>query len=315
MSFLRRARKKLRERMLDRTKKSAYVNDGGAFTPEGQRFAREFRKGLVTRGQTTIEAFFAAPNRPESTLSESVLRILTASSKNEGNYEAINSWDNAFLSFGILQWTAGVGTGRGELAGLLRKIDALFPDAFAEHFASRRIGSQVGEVRPQSLVRGFLLLDGRPLDNPESKEVLRSPDMAHYFWRAGQDDRVREAQNSLAADRIGVFYDNSNFRVKDRQLSDYVTSEVAVALVFDQHVNRPGHVKRVMTEALDLAAEEGLRIEEPFDWGTPEETRLLELYLERRALTSMTHSQQRADVIFEQSRNGRCSPERGSFAR
>ena len=74
--------------------------------------------------------------------------------------------------------------------------------------------------------------------------------MAYLFWRAGQDDRVREAQNRLAADRIGVFYNNSNFRVKDRKLSDYVTSEVGVALVFDQHVNRPGHVKRCWRKRL-----------------------------------------------------------------
>ena len=52
---------------------------------------------------------------------------------NEGNLDAINTWDNAFLSFGLFQWTAGTGSGKGELPALLARIKNEDRDLFDKY--------------------------------------------------------------------------------------------------------------------------------------------------------------------------------------
>src|SRR5690606_19844095 len=47
--------------------------------------------------------------------SHSEQRVLEATAENEGALDAINTWDNAFLSFGMFQWTAGQAGQPGEL--------------------------------------------------------------------------------------------------------------------------------------------------------------------------------------------------------
>ena len=52
-------------------------------------------------------------------LSKSEIALLTAVSGNEGHLDAINTWDSAFLSFGIFQWTAGQEGHAGGVAGVV----------------------------------------------------------------------------------------------------------------------------------------------------------------------------------------------------
>ena len=282
------------------------------FAPDGARFATKYKRGVFNAGQTSIVKFIGLNQSRFSGLSDSVLAVMSAVSLNEGKYEAINTWDNAFLSVGIFQWTAGVGSEAGELPAVLHRLQLAYPDSYDEYFGQH--GLQVAGVRerPGVAPRGYLELDNELLATAAQKESLRTAAWAYRFWLAGQDDNVREVQTRHAIDRIALFYHQDNRRIGEFYVSDYVTSEYGVALLLDQHVNRPGHVPRTLTNAVNELTEE-LDIAHPETWGDTEEARLLEEYLQLRASTSMTHAEQRAVTVANQVEQGVISNKRHSF--
>ena len=70
-----------------------------------------FRKGIFFVGTQKI---INAVNRNKSSLqtmclTDSALNVVIAVSENEGNLDAINIWDNSFMTFGIFHWAVGLG--------------------------------------------------------------------------------------------------------------------------------------------------------------------------------------------------------------
>ncbi|MDH3594889.1 MAG: SH3 domain-containing protein [Rhodospirillales bacterium] len=280
-----------------------------ALAPDGTVFARKFRKGVFNFGRTSIAAFVQSNQALFADLAPSLLRVMEAVSANEGKLEAINTWDSAFLTFGVFQWTAGTGNSAGELPGLLERVKRDSPDAFERHF--RRHGLDVTGVAGR-LPRGRFMLDGTTLETAAQKERLRSLDWAYRFWRAGHDDVVRRAQIEHAIARIDDFYRDPRKKIGDHFVADYVTSEYGVALLLDQHVNRPGHVPRTLAQAVARITNE-LGEDRPETWDFAEEHRLLQAYLERRHQTSMTDSRKRAQETLSAVGQGLASDQRGSF--
>jgi len=282
------------------------------FAPDGKRFATKYKRGVFNVGQTSIVNFISTNRDRFSRLSDSVLSVMSAVSLNEGKYESVNTWDNAFLSAGIFQWTAGTGGEAGELPAVLHRLQLTYPDTYEKYFG--QYGLQPVGIRERKGVapRGYFELDNELLANAAKKAALRTIVWAYRFWLAGQDDNVREIQTRHAIDRINLFYHQDNRRIGEFYVSDYVTSEYGVALLLDQHVNRPGHVPRILANAVkDLGGE--LDISDPGNWGDDEEKRLLEEYLVLRATTSMTHAEQRAATVAKQVELGVISDKRHSF--
>ncbi|HWP60547.1 MAG TPA: peptidoglycan-binding domain-containing protein [Candidatus Acidoferrales bacterium] len=240
----------------------------------------------------------------------SMLRVLHAVVENEGSFDAVNAYDNAFLSFGILQWTAGAGCAKGELAGFLDHLRIRHPAVFEKHFGAFGLEPAALTGGVGSPACGHLCLHGQRLDSPEKKLCLRGAEWVYRFWRAGRDPIVQRAQVDYASARLGIFYRNPGKRIFGRFVADYVTSELGVALLFDQHVNRPGHVPATVAQAVrELNRELGA----PESWDDDAERRLLEHYLELRHKTSMTDSKKRARRILSLAGTV-LSPQRGSFA-
>ena len=90
----------------ERIKEAAYAPAALAIGPDGRSFASVQRNGFFTVGITTLDTWLAG-NPAGLNLAPSLMRVLRAVSRNEGRLEAVNSWDTAFLSFGMFQWTAG----------------------------------------------------------------------------------------------------------------------------------------------------------------------------------------------------------------
>jgi len=278
---------------------------------DGQRektFAR-LRKGLATLGNCPPAEFLVQSHDAlrQSGVSEAALTMLLATAENEGNLDAINSYDNAFLSFGMFQWTAGTGGGRGELAALLERVRADAPQDFDACFGQHGIGTSGSNA-----TNGWLTLDGTRLQSAAAKEQLRSPAWAFRFWLAGQDTAVQSMEVRHALARLERFYDTDSYRVARRyRVSELVSSQYGVALLLDQHVNRPAHVKGCLGQALNQLA-----LGDPGLWTTAEETRLLDAYLVIRrnfGSSPMTDSDKRAAVTRRFLDTGRLSGERGSF--
>jgi hypothetical protein len=287
------------------------VANGHAVGPGGVVFARSYQQGFVNTGDTTIGAFLATGPSGLDGLSASRQRVLEAVSANEGNLEALNSWDNCFLSFGVFQWTAGADTGTGELAALIDLIKTTEPAAFQSYFAAEGL-DVTGLTSGTGVQYGYLTLNDQTLNTSDAKAVLRQPIWAYRFWRAGHDSAVRACQIRHAAGRIDCFYGPGRCTIQNRPLSAYVTSEYGVALLLDEHVNRPGHVPGTLAQAYqDFTAGGGKP--DPSGWGDAEEQSLLAHYLTRRAATSMTESDTRAAHVTAAVQSGQLSNKRGSF--
>jgi hypothetical protein len=283
-----------------------------AVTPDGKPFATRFKLGVFTSGRTSMKDFVAAHPGLFPSVSPSRLRVMQAVSINEGNLEAVNTWDNAFLTFGCFQWTVGVADGAGELPAMLDRLKRKSAPVFQKYFGQFGLDVQMPQTPPNTLPTGFLTLNGTLLKQPAQKEKLRTLDWAYRFWLAGQDDTVRVAEIEHAMSRVDLFFRCPRCLINTRFVGDYLSSEYGVALMLDQHVNRPGHVPGTLARAVaDLVAQLGA--DTPQTWQDAQESRLITLYLQKRAQTSMTNSDARARSILQAVNAGLASSQRGSY--
>lgn len=279
------------------------LDDNRVLTPDGRPFATRFRRGYVTNGSTTLAAWLKTVPAPAS-INSSALRVLDAMCVIEGKLEAVNSWDGAHISFGFFQWTAGMG-GDGELPVLLSDLKAADPAAFHDCFGQYGLDARVASA---AATTGKLLLNGEVLDTDAEKDVLRSPAWTYRFWRSGHHPSMRLAQLALAARRIKRFQDA---KTAGRKLRDWINSEYGIALILDQHINRPGHVPKTLEQA--IAAVAGSLPGDPATWGKAEEQRLIDAYLDKRDDTNMTDSAKRAAKVASFVRDRQISDDRKSF--
>jgi Bacterial SH3 domain len=284
-----------------------------AVAPDGTVFGTKSGPGIFNRGQTSIDQFVRAHSAAFTNLSASRLRVMQAVSVNEGNLEAINTYDNSFLTFGAFQWTAGADNAAGELPSLLARLKQKDSTVFAQLFGQS--GFDVASVSnaPGQTPTGFFSLNGVPIKAASDKaQKLRTLARAFQFFKAGQNDTMRQVEVEHAASRIDLFYRDASHRIRGRFIADFVTSEFGVALILDEHVNRPGHVPGTLAGAVDqFIASSGNS--NPATWTDQDERRLLNMYIQRRNSSGMTDSQNRADKIRQTVTAGRASDARGSF--
>ncbi len=304
-------------------------DDGGkpTISTEGSRFVvidnwakvklKKHKKGVWTMGGDKPLDFIHNNEEEllDSGLSASDVRIITPVSSNEGDLNAINTWDNCFMTFGMFQWTLGQDSGKGELPALLLRLKKDEPDAFEQYFG--RFG--VGLSSDTTKTTGYLLLNGKKVKSSAAKEKFRKDTLwAFRFWKAGLDARVKNVQIKHALDRISSFLFNDNYRPLNKfHIGDFITSEYGLCLLLDHHVNRPGHLmsfsigrKDIIGQALKKAR---LHDSKPAEWGTKEEQKLIQAYLPLRYASSMTHSKERAAKIKNYLDKGLLSDERFSY--
>lgn len=279
------------------------------------RFSRK-NKGVWTLGSDTPLSFIQNNGEllKDTGISDSSIRVITPVSANEGNLNAINSWDNCFMTFGMFQWTLGTGGNKGELPALLLALKNAEPEVYQQYFG--QYGVDLVQTNKST---GYLSLNGEKVNTVAEKEKFRKgPLWAFRFWQAGLDARVKKVQVQHALDRINSFWTNKDYRPLNKFfISDLVTSEYGICLLLDHHVNRPGHLmsfsigkKDIVGQALRNA---GLADSKPHEWTTAEEKKLIAAYLPLRYASSMTHGKQRAQKIMGYLDKGLLSAERFSY--
>jgi len=271
------------------------------------RFTR-FKRGVYVLGQQRPLDFINAsrPSLSEIGLTESAINVMVAVSENEGNLDAVNTWDNSFMTFGMFQWTAGAAGDPGELAALLRKVKAADTAVFQKYYGQHGL-----DMVDTDEVAGYFTLDGQKLATSSQKERLRTYQWAFYFWLSGQDPLVQSIEIQHALSRIHNFYRAGGYRIKGHYIADLVTSEYGMGLLLDNHVNRPGYIKPCLEKAMDQTG-----LSDPSDWATAEERQLIEAYLKIRETHGrypMTDAAKRAAVTKKYLTNGIISDERWSF--
>ncbi|HEX8098555.1 MAG TPA: SH3 domain-containing protein, partial [Pyrinomonadaceae bacterium] len=261
-----------------------------AVAPDGTVFGTKSGPGIFNLGQTSISDFVQAHGGDFPGLSASRLRVMQAVSVNEGKLEAINTFDNAFLTFGAFQWTAGTGSAAGELPSLIARLKQTDAAVFNQLFGQS--GLDVASVSSPAgqPPTGFFSLNGATIKSVADKEKnLRTLERAFQFFKAGQNDTMRRVEVEHAAGRIDLFYRDASHKIRGRFVADFVTSEFGVALLLDEHVNRPGHVPGTLAGAVDQHINATGK-NDPTTWTDQDERKLMDIYIQRRNNTSMTDS-------------------------
>jgi LysM repeat protein len=278
--------------------------------PEKIFVGRLHRKGLYRIGLHDPENFIAnhRVKLQEVNLTDSEMNVIYATSENEGNLDAVNTWDNQFLSFGMFQWTAGGAGKAGELPALLKIIKDAHPDNFQHYWG--QFGLDVVDVGPKT---GWFSYRGKKLISAADKSMLREHIWAYRFVRAGADIEVQAAQIRQAVNRIQQFYYVKSARLSGYSMADLITSEYGMALLLDNHVNRPGYVIGCVAAALERS---NLSAEELYRGGDGEEQLVIKNYLDVRESYGrypMTDARQRAAVTRGYVVDGIISASRGSL--
>jgi hypothetical protein len=277
------------------------------------RFKKHSPVGLSTGGSHSITRFINdyAGQLASLELSPSAIAVMKAVSLNEGSFDGINTYDKGFLSLGIFQWTLGQDNRMGELPALLKKIKSFYPGTFKTYFSA--FGLDVSE--DTNTTYGYLTHRGVPMGMPLQKDMFREPTYAYRFWRAAQEPDVQAVQIEHALSRLKNFYWKDSSAAMGFTLNKLITSSYGVALLLDNHVNRPSWVGRCVEQAL---INTGLS-DNPLYWTDQEEIALINAYLSIRetytenTTAPMTSARRRAEKMYEGVLQGWLSTERGSF--
>ena len=220
-----------------------YQND-----PTKYYLGKKFKKGIYRLGTQNTETFIRENRLLLSNLkiSTSEANALLATSENEGNLEAINTWDNSFMSFGMFQWTLGAGTAEGELPALIKLLKEKYPKAF-DQFCGQ-FGVDVSA--DTNAIDGYLIHQNKKVASPTEKQFFRSNIVAYRFAAAGMDERVNAVQILHAINRFNRFYFNKTGKLGGHSLFDLLSTEYAAALFLDNHVNRPGYLLSCVAKAV-----------------------------------------------------------------
>ncbi|MFK7926214.1 MAG: peptidoglycan-binding protein [Bacteroidia bacterium] len=276
----------------------------------------KFKRGLYTAGNerasTTIQMFNSALK--SNGMTESAIKVMLPVSKNEGNLDAVNTWDDSYISLGMFQWTLGRGGGKGELAALLKRLKDSDPSAFQNYFG--RYGLDIAPDTNE--VNGYMTFNGTALRSTTSKEQFRSIDWAFRFWEAALDPRVQIVEILHGLSRIYSFYHHSSYMpLNTFYIDQLITSEYGMALLLDHHVNRPGHLMKYAIGKKDIIGQAmkdaNLENSNPAQWTKQEEMALINAYIPLRLASSVTHADKRTDVVQAAFQRGELSAERGSF--
>ena len=279
--------------------------------PEKIFVGRLHRKGLYRLGLQEPETFIGNHREKllEVDLTDSEMNVIFATSENEGNLDAVNTWNNQFISFGMFQWTAG-GPGKpGELPVLIKIVKERYPDDFQHYWG--QFGLDVMDVDNKT---GWFSYRGKKLTSAADKAMLREHIWAYRFARAGADIEVQAVQILHAINRINQFYFVKSSRLDGYALAVLITSEYGVALLLDNHVNRPGYLHGCVAAALERS---NLTAAELARGGDEEEQLVIKNYLDIRQTHGkypMTDARQRASVTRGYVVDGIISDGRGSFA-
>jgi LysM repeat protein len=278
--------------------------------PEKIFIGRRHRKGMHRIGMQEPEAFVANHREKFQGVNptHSELNVILAVSENFSNMDAVNTWDNQYISFGMFQWSAGLPGKPGELPALLMVIKEGYPDDFQHYWAQFGL-----DVVAEGHKAGWFTYRGKKLVSAADKALLREHIWACRFARAGADIEVQAAQIQHAANRIRQFYFVKSARLDGYALADLITSEYGVALLLDYHVKRPGYVRSCVAEALQLS---GLTAADLCAGDDEQERLVLKNYLEIRETYGkwpMADARQRAAVTRGYVVDDMISAVRGSF--
>lgn len=247
------------------TKEKVFVHEGGTtedwLLGRGAHYAPMNASGVVTGiydgiMRTGAITLYEALHQPATTpgvpadMTPGDKRIWASLSHNEGALDAINTWDNAFLSFGPIQQTAGTKKNKGELGGAFDHLQKEAAAAYDEYFKKYSLIPVDVEGGVSDASTSYFSLDGKTLEQPADKEVLRDFIWAYRCIKAMADVRIREPFLEHAFKRLAFVRDKSK-KIGDVtvRVGDLYGTELALSLLVDTHINSPALFNKIWLKA------------------------------------------------------------------
>lgn len=181
-----------------------------------------------------------------------ILRFL---SKNEGCFDAINTWDTAHFSYGFIQF-AHLREG-GSFTRLLALMKQRQPQAFAQYFQACGIDVDTSVKQPALVIANPFATDGKFFTKGLDAAMALKADKALYapFIVAGFFQPFMEAQIEAAvaeyirpAVNIRINFNNGAVAVAEQPITAFINSQMGVASLVDMTVNRWTTAAKELTE-------------------------------------------------------------------
>lgn len=179
-------------------------------------------------------------------LSRQLAEALEFVSKNEGKFDAINSYDKAAFSFGFIQFAGE--TGGGTFPNMMALIKDRNPSLFEEAFG--RFGIDVeytyknDKYEPASMV--VFTPDGKRYVGTDAEKYIRADKVLHgVFVRAGQNIEVAKLQVLAAVQeyvkpalRAKISLNANGVDVNREPVTDFINSAGGITVLIDLAVNQ-----------------------------------------------------------------------------
>ena len=179
-------------------------------------------------------------------LSRQLAEALEFVSKNEGKFDAINSYDKAAFSFGFIQFAGA--TGGGTFPNMMALIKDRNPSLFEEAFG--RFGIDVeytyknDKYEPASMV--VFTPDGKRYEGTDAEKYIRADKVLHgVFVRAGQNIEVAKLQVLAAVQeyvkpalRATISLNANGLDVNREPIADFINSAGGITVLIDLAVNQ-----------------------------------------------------------------------------
>ena len=220
--------------------------------------------------------------------------ILVAMSENEGNLDALQSYDSEVLTAGAMQKTINP-QGAGELSQQVYEFKQEHPALYQSLFVECGWEVKTENGRRFLYYNGItgidlktLLRDGFDQASFESKTKLKSKPLAVFAHAITTNEYItKQVMDFVRRLRTSNSVTPTGYR--PRIISDYIHSNLGKAIVLDHHVNRPGNVASDFGSALDIFHEMHPTLtDNPTHWGinhARHESALLEIYGPSRRMT------------------------------
>lgn len=220
-------------------------DDGDAYSyTDNPRMSPRFRyyrfaRGVNTGGTATkdLSGSERADLFKAAGLTPGEQHIFEAISKEEGGFDAVQSYDTGYVSIGFIQFITAV-DGRTDLSHVLQQERTDTPDAYYQDF--KRFGI---DVRPDLTMVVVDPVTGAELAGPEAvMKVIDDKRLMAVFQRAGRKTPFRVAQIKVAKSFYWPTDDTVNVKLADgTQLSgkvgDIIHSEAGLAVLLDRKIN------------------------------------------------------------------------------
>lgn len=229
--------------------------------PEGSKivFSGQQYKGVLFSGdQPTMDHLKKL--KEDGKINQAELDVFGAISKNEGQLNAINTYDGEAVSYGLRQ------NNGGNLHSLLKAVKEEAPDKFKEYFEDK--GLTIGDEQGRLLLRYKSPASGQEYKLPDEKAKISLEDRLHLarvFHEAGKDPKVNDILNTaqLPSARASLRQAMST-RVAGGAVADFVGTSRGKAYINDSFNHIPGMAKEHFRKAaLDVYAKHGFDVSDP----------------------------------------------------